>query len=131
MDNLKSVATEHFTNILEYGVPVWHSSISRKEVADIEAVQTFAFRIILGNRYSSYSDAFNFLGTQTLEQRRQQISLRFVSKNLAIENCLFNLPTQNEKLRPRKQKVNEFKCNTNRFQRSSLPYLAQLAHSQL
>ena len=92
-------------SILDYGVPVWHSSISRKEVTDIEAVQKFAFRIIIRNRYSSYSDACNLLGTQTLEQRRQQICLRFVSKNLASENCLFTLSTQNEKLRPRKQKV--------------------------
>ena len=130
-NELFDIYTKEVRSILEYGVPVWHSSISRKEVADIEAVQTFVFRIILGNRYSSYSDAFNFLGTQTLEQRRQQICLRFVSKNLASENCLFTLSTQNEKLRPRKQKVNEFKCNTNQFQRSSLPYLAQLANSQL
>ena len=128
---LFDIYTKEVRSILEYAVPVWHSSLSRKDITDIEAVQKFAFRIILRKQYSSYSDACNFFGTQTLDERRQMICLRFVSKNLESENSLFKLSIQNERLQPRKQKVQEFKCNTSRFQRSSLPYLSQLANSQL
>ena len=66
-------------SVLEYAVPVWHSSITRKEVSEIEGIQKLAFRIILKQSYTSYSRACNFFGTETLEQRRQNICLKEAS----------------------------------------------------
>ena len=124
------VYTKKIPLILEFAVPVWHSGLTAKQSAAIESVQKMAFRIILGKKYTTYTDATSFFSTQTLKQRRQTICLRFAKKNVDSENCLFTFPTPDPRLRPRNLKVNEFRCNTARFERSSLPYLASLINSQ-
>ena len=119
-------------SILEFAVPVWHSSITKKQSSEIEAIQKLSFRIILGPAYKSYHNACAIFETHTLEQRRLEICKRFVTKNLKSEDhCLFtkteNNPTH---LRQRNRPiVVEQKCNTVTFQRSSLPFLSNLANS--
>ena len=127
---LYDVYTKEIRSILEFAVPVWHSGLTSKQSSAIESVQKMAFRIILGKKYTTYTDATSFFSTQTLKQRRQTICLKFTKKNVDSENCLFTFPTPDPRLRPRNLKVNEFRCNTARFERSSLPYLASLINSQ-
>ena len=67
-------------SILEYAVPVWHSSITSKQSSQIEAVQKLAFRIILKDSYSSYKRACDFFHTKTLKLRRVEICKRFAEK---------------------------------------------------
>ena len=120
-------------SILEFAVPVWHSSITRKQSSERESVQKLSFKIILGPAYLLYRGACEIFHTQTLEQRRLELCKRFVMKNLkSKDHCLFtkrsndNLPN----LRQRKRSVvEEYKCNTVTFQRSSLPFLSKLANS--
>ena len=69
-------------SILELAVPVWHSSLTRKQSLDIERVQKVAFRIILGPLYISYKQACQYLCTKTLEERRTKLCLKFAKKNL-------------------------------------------------
>ena len=123
------VYTKEIRSILEFAVPVWHSSLTRKQVSEIEFVQKLAFKIILGRAYSSYSDACARLQTVTLEERRLAICLRFASKNIKSDKCLFTKPNEHFRLRRRNHVVKEYKCNKAKFQRSSLPYLAKLANS--
>ena len=130
LHNLFDVYIKEVRSILEYAVPVWHSSITRKQASAIESVQKMAFRIILGKDYTTYSDACNFFKTETLQQRRQMICLRFAKKNFRSEHSLFTPHTPDPRLRPRNVKVNEFKCNSLQFQRSSLPFLASLINSE-
>ena len=110
-------------SILEYAVPVWHSGLTRKQTSEIESAQKTAFIIILRHRYSSYESACAIFNTHTLEERRQELCLRFAKKNLNSENSFFTHRKNELNLRNRKRKVEEFKCRTARFQRSSLPYL--------
>ena len=79
--------------ILQLAVPVWHSSLTRKQCLDIERVQRVAFKIILGPLYISYKQACKFLYTQTLEERRTKLCLKFAKKNLKSENCMFTKNT--------------------------------------
>ena len=130
LHELFDVYTKEVRSILEFAVPVWHSSLTSKQSSAIESVQKMAFRIILGRRYTTYSNACTFFCTQTLVQRRQTICLKFAKKNFASEHCLFTFPTPDPRLRPRNIKVNEFRCNTAQFERSSLPYLASLLNSE-
>ena len=103
--------------------------ISKKEASEIEAIQKLAFRIILGQSYSSYSDACALFSTAPLKQRRQNICYKFTTKNIKGENNLFTLTNSNHNLRKRRNLVQEYKCRTARFQRSSLPFLAKLANT--
>ena len=127
---LFDVYIKEIRSILEYAVPVWHSGITRKEAAQIESVQKLALKIILKKEYSSYSGACSFFNTVTLEERRLAICTKFAMKNLKSNNSLFTPYTPHPGLRKRKILVNEFRCNTLRFQRSSLPFLASLINSQ-
>ena len=129
---LFDVYKKEVRSILEFAVPVWHSSITKKQSSEIEAIQKLSFRIILGPAYKSYHNACAIFETHTLEQRRLEICKRFVTKNLKSEDhCLFtkteNNPTH---LRQRNRPiVVEQKCNTVTFQRSSLPFLSNMANS--
>ena len=97
---------------------------------EIESIQKLAFKIILGPAYVTYEAACKYFHTFTLEQRRHNICLKFVNKNIESDNSLFE-PSypHNRNLRPRKAKVKELRCNTVRFQKSSIPYLSTLANS--
>ena len=105
--------------------------LTHKQSSEIESIQRLAFKIILGPAYVTYEAACSYFRTLTLEQRRLDICLKFVRKNIESDNSLFepaNIHGRN--LRPRKTKVRETKCNTVRFQRSSIPFLATLANSK-
>ena len=127
---LFDVYCKEVRSILEFAAPVWHSGLTLKQSASIEAVQKLCFKIILKSQYTRYSDACNFFCTETLEQRRRKICLRFAKKNINGEHSLFTPAVHDQRLRPRRHIVNEFKCNTKQFQRSSLPFLAALINSQ-
>ena len=127
---LFDVYVKEVRSILEYAVPVWHPGLTHKQSSEIEGVQKLVFKIILRQDYGNYSQACAYFNTVTLEERRLKLCLRFAKKNLQSENCLFTLPNQNINLRRRKQIVSEYKCNTSRFKRSSLPYLASLLNNE-
>ena len=78
-------------SILEYAVPVWHSSITNKQSAQIESIQKIAFKIILKQKYSTYRSACNYFGTETLKLRRLKICRKFALKNLESTNSLFEV----------------------------------------
>ena len=121
---LFDVYVREVRSVLEYAVPVWHSGLTQKQSSDIEAVQKLAFKLTLRQKYTDYAAACQILNTHTLEQRHAK-------KNLLSDKSFFTLPNANVNLRQRKQKVTEFKCNTSRFQRSSIPFLASLINSEL
>ena len=109
---LFDVYEKEVRSIVEYAVPVWHSGITRRQSNQIESIQKLAFRIILKNSYTNYSAACSFFQTETLEQRRQAMCLKFAMKNLKSDNSLFTPYVQHPGLRQRKTRVQEFKCNT-------------------
>ena len=128
---LFDVYVKEVRSVLEYAVPVWHSGLTQKQSSEIEAVQKLAFKLILKQRYTDYAAACKFFNTDTLEQRRRQLCLKFAKKNLNSDKSFFSLVNQNLNLRQRNLKVTEFRCNTARFERSSLPFLASLINSEL
>ena len=71
-------------SVLEASSSVWHKSLSQENVTDLERVQKSAFRIILGNEYSSYKNALNILKIETLKERRQVLFQNFCLKSLNI-----------------------------------------------
>ena len=57
------VYAKEIRSILEYAVPVWHSSITKKQSSEIESVQKLSFKIILGPAYLSYRNACEIFQT--------------------------------------------------------------------
>ena len=130
VQELFDVYNKEIRSILEFAVPVWHSGLTRKQSASIESVQKLCFKLILRHQYTTYLAACNFFSTDTLQQRRRAICLKFAKKNIKGEHSFFTFPVQNERLRPRKILVNQFRCNTAQFERSSLPFLASLLNAE-
>ena len=118
--------TKEVRSILELAVLVWHSSLIRKQSLDIERVQRVAFKIILGPLYISYKQACEYLCTQTLEERRMKLCLKFAKKHLNSENCMFEKNNQMFNTRQPTRIVKEYRCRTGRYYKSSIPYLARL-----
>ena len=131
IETMFDVYTKEVRSILELAVPVWHSGLTRRQSSDIERIQKIAFKIILGVEYKNYDQACKMLSTQTLEDRRTKLCLKFARKNLKSENSLFTELQHPMNTRWKANSVQEFKCRTERFKNSSLPYLARLLNQDL
>ena len=73
VEDLVSVYVGYVRPTVEYASPVWHSSIGKKQTQQIERIQKRACYIILGSNYTTYNDALDLTGLQTLEVRRLQL----------------------------------------------------------
>ena len=129
MFQLFDVYIKEIRSILEMAVPVWHPGLTRKQRADIERIQKLAFQIILQERYKSYTFACEIFCTDTLENRRTRLCYNFAVKNLKSDHSFFTKMDKAVNTRQKGGIVHEYKCNTSRFSKSSLPYLAKLLNS--
>ena len=126
---LFDVYTKEVRSILELAVPVWHSGLTKLQSSEIERIQKIAFRIILGSDYSSYEQACKYFGSDTLENRRTKLCLKFAKKNFKSDKCMFTKTSDFVQTRS-KNIVKEYKCRTDRFKKSSLPYLSKLLNTE-
>ena len=123
---LLDVYNKEVRSILEHAVPVWHSGLTRKQTDQIEKVQKTAFRIILENSYTNYETACTLLCVEPLEFRRIQLCINFAKRDLKKEDTIFSRIGSQPKTRSKPKLVNEYKCRTSRYQKSSMPYLSRL-----
>ena len=114
-------------SILEFGTPIWHSSISEHDADRIEQVQKKVFRLVLQKQYKSYEEACLTFKTQSLKNRREQLCLKFARKEVKREDSIFTKYKPTIKNRhTHKKLVQEFYCRTDRFYKSAIPYLARM-----
>ena len=123
------VYTKEVRSILELAVPVWHSGQTRVQTKFNERIQRISFRLILGPAYENYKQACEYLGTQTLEERRVKLCLKFARKNLKKNKCMFKKIIKNVNIRQSEKLGWDYKCRTSRYKKSSIPYLARLLNS--
>ena len=112
--------------ILELAVPVWHSSLTQKETKSIESIQKLAFKIILQADYLNYHQACKHFSALSLAERRDKLCLKFAKNNLKSDNNLFTKLAHNVNTRNTHTIVKEPFCNTTRYKKSSIPYLARI-----
>ena len=124
------VYSKEIRSILEMCVPVWHPGLTRKQSRNIESIQKLAFRIILSHRYISYNNALSVFGVKTLEERRVELCKNFALKNSKSEFSFFEIKEKTVNTRSSAVKVQEYKCNTARFEKTSLPYLCKLLNQK-
>ena len=75
MDDLLYIYALYIRSVTEQSAVVLHSAITKGEQNDLERVQKVALRIILGQNYTSYPEALNFTGLDTLSDRRRNLCL--------------------------------------------------------
>ena len=115
---------------LELAVPVWHSGLTKRLIADIERVQRVAMGIILGQYEFHYSQGCTMLGLKPLFVRREELCKRFAVNTAnpdSKHSDLFQLEKFGSSHETRaKNKYREHIGSTGRFFNSPLPYLTRL-----
>ena len=79
-NDMKDIFILFVRSILEVSSCVWHSSLTEENIDDLERVQKSALRIILKEKYKTYTNALNVLELDTLFNRREQLCLEFAQK---------------------------------------------------
>ena len=79
-EDLRDIYIKQIRSILEFAVPVWHSSLTGEDRLRIERIQKTAMHIIIGLKYKSYTSALNILKLEPLFNRRQKLCKTFARK---------------------------------------------------
>ena len=130
-DQILEVYTQQIRSVVEMACPVWNSGLTGQEVRSLERVQRTAVAIIRGENHTSYREALAHLKLKSLEDRREDICLKFAlraynhpkfslwfTKNMSTVNTR-NVSTPLVPIRGR----------TKRFRNSPLPYLNNLLNN--
>ena len=83
---LKQIYYSRIRCKLEQSAAVWSSSLTQKNMNDLERVQKSAIRIIIGKPYESYTQALQKLDMMKLSERRNLICLKFAKNSLKLQN---------------------------------------------
>ena len=66
--------------LVEQGVAIWNSGITKSQVRDLENIQKVALKIILEDSYLSYNVACTIMNISPLEYRRTDLCTNFAIK---------------------------------------------------
>ena len=131
--DLKDIYVKQIRSLVEFGVPVWNSTLSQQCSREIERVQKASVRIILGNTSFSYKEALHVLDLETLEMRREKLCLKFAKKcaRHPRHSSWFVKDTtiRNIQTRSKKPTYKPPLFRLERFERSPIPYLTKLLNS--
>ena len=123
----------YIRSILEQSCTLWHSSLTRENSKDLERIQKNALRNILQEKYINYETALGILKLETLENRRKKLLLKYGKKCTKLEQTkhLFPLKDSEHIMNTRSNnKYKETKCNTERYRKSSVPYIQRLLNTE-
>ena len=127
MDDLIDVYLKQVRSVLEFGVPVWTSNLTKAEVHDIERVQKSFLHVLLGDDYSTYEEALEVSNLDSLECRREKLCLNFAQK--AVKHPTHSkwfIPESKPGTRSVKTEYMKPLGRLKRFKKSPIPYLTSL-----
>ena len=127
-EDLKDVYIKQIRSILEFAVPVWHSSLVGEDRLKIERVQKSALRIILGDSYVSYTSALRRTKLDSLFKRRQKLCSSFAVKCYKNKkfNAWFKPNSRQTQTRQTNKKLLSVYTRTVRYERSPISYITEL-----
>ena len=143
--DLTDVYIKQVRSVLEYGVPVWNSNLTKEDQADIERVQKCFMHMVLADKYTNYEDALDKVELETLESRRTILCLNFAKKaSKHPKHSKWFVETDPLRPKTRSQKPNletsnetspkkSFKppvCRLKRYKKSPIPYLTSLLNAE-
>ena len=96
---------------------------------DLKRVKKSSVKVIFGNNYSKYKDGLQKLNLKSLNERRDEICLKFAKKCLTNERMknIFPKNVKKHKMILRKQKkYKTSEIKTKRYKKSAIPYMIEL-----
>ena len=130
--DLKKIYILQVRSKLEQSAVLWHFGLTEKNRTDLERVQKSALRIILGKRYTSYSDALKMLDMKSLEDRRLSLCLKFARKCLEVKKLKKMFPKKMTVHDMSKRNFEHYKVNrtlTKRYLNSAVPQMQRILNS--
>ena len=127
-DDLKDVFVKQIRSILEFAVPVWHNALVGEDRLQIERVQKSALRIILGDKYISYTSALKSIKLETLFKRRQKLCKTFALKCYRSKKfrTWFKPNDRQTSTRQVDRLLLNVHSRTRRYERSPISYITEL-----
>ena len=110
-------------SVLEQSCVLWHNSLTLENKEDLERTQKSFAKMVLGQKYSNYENALIQLNLQNLEERRQELSLKFAKSAIKYENMtdLFPMHNKEHNMTTREgEKYHVNFSNTERLKNSSI-----------
>ena len=122
---------------IEQSAVVWSSSLTEENKADLERTQKAFAKLVLKNEYTdeenAYENALLLLNIQSLEQRRNELCLRF-AKNGIKNKTLDDFFPENVSNHPMTTRNHEpfqvLHANTERMKSSSIIHMQNLLNSE-
>ena len=118
---------------LEQSAAVWSSSLTQKNMSDLERVQKCAVRIIYGRPYESYTETLKELSIMRLSERRELICLKFAKNSLKLDNFRQLFPKQLNSHKMTTRQTDEYHvnmCNGKRYAVSAIPSMQRLLNRE-
>ena len=130
VEDLIDIYYLYIRSVVEQSAVVWHSSLTKGEQYDFERVQKVALRIILKEQYTTYKDALELTGMETLKSRRAKLCLTFAKKCVKSDKTddIFPLNVSGVNTR-RSEKYNVTHARTDRLAKSAVPYMTRLLNT--
>ena len=97
MEDMKNIYVLFIRSLLEQSATLWHSSLTNENIEDLERVQKNAFRIILQEKYETYSKALIKLDMEKLSDRREELCLNFAKKCVKNQKTTHMFPVNKKK----------------------------------
>ncbi len=131
--DLKRIYILQVRSKLEQSAVLWHGSLTKECSDKLERVQKSALKVILGSKYTSYSDALNELKLQSLGERRESLCLKFAEKCLRTDKFKSMFPKKTKLHCMSKRYQEKFLVKdtwTERYKRSAIPYMVKLLNKK-
>ena len=125
-------------SVLEQSAVLWSSSLTQENKDNLERMQKCFVKLIYPKKYKteddkSYTDLLLELNLQTLENRRENLCLKFAKDGIKFNKLkdLFPENINDHIMETRHQeKFKILHANTNRFKNSSIPYMQRLLNNE-
>ena len=112
---------------------VWHSSLTKKNISDLERVQKSALKLILKERYINYKNALNVIGIDSLEQRREKLCLKFAKACVRHEKLSDMFPKSRKQHLMNKRGEDVFsvkRAKTERYKKSAIISMQKVLNTE-
>ena len=131
---LKQICYSRIRCKLEQSAAVWSSSLTQKNICDLEREQKSAVRIIFGKPYESYTEALKELNIMRLSERREIICLQFAKNSLRLNNFNQLFPRHRNEHDMKTRQQNEYHVSMShgkRYATSAIPSMQKLLNKDI
>ena len=132
-NDLKRIYMLQVRSKLEQSAVLWHFGLSGKNRNSLERVQKSALRVILGKKYTSYSNALKELNIDSLQERRESLCIKFAKKCLKVNKLRKMFPKKFTMHEMSKRNFEYFRVNktlTNRYLNSAIPQMQRMLNKE-